>query len=129
MFQFKILSGKQAGTTWVARRFPVRIGRAATSDLRLEEDGVWDRHLVVQFKPAVGCVLTAEPQALTSVNGEPAQEAILRNGDCIKAGAAELQFWLAEAPQGSLRIREALTWGLIFAVFAAESALLYWLVN
>ncbi len=129
MVQFKILSGKQAGTTWVARRFPVRVGRAITSDLRLEEEGVWERHLVVQFKPAQGCVLTTEPEALTSVNGEPAQEAVLHNGDCIRAGAAEVQFWLTEARQGSLWLKEALTWGLILGVFVVQAALLYWLLN
>ena len=84
---------------------------------------------MVQFKPTEGCVLTAEPQALTSVNGEPAQEAVLHNGDCIRAGAAELQFWLTEARQGSLWLREALTWGLILGVFVAQAALLYWLVK
>jgi pSer/pThr/pTyr-binding forkhead associated (FHA) protein len=127
MVQFRILSGKQAGATWVARRFPVRVGRAAAADLRLEDDGVWDEHLLLQFRPAVGYVLTAQPEALTRVNGEPVQETVLRNGDSIQAGAAELQFWLAEARQGSLAPREIFTWGLIVAVFAAQAALLYWL--
>lgn len=129
MYQLRILSGKQAGTTWVARRFPVRVGRAAGSDLRLEEDGVWDRHLLLQFRPTEGCVLTCELDALTRVNGEPVREAVLHNGDCIQAGAVELQFWLAEARQGSLAPRETLTWGLVFAVFAAQAALLFWLIK
>ncbi len=129
MFALSILSGKQAGTTWVARRFPVRIGRAAASDLRLEEDGVWDRHLVLALEPAEGCVLTSEPDAVTSVNGEAVQRTVLHNGDSIQAGAAELRFWLAEAWQGSLGVRETLTWGLIFGIFVAQAALLYWLVR
>ena len=54
MIQFSILSGKKAGTSWVARRFPVRIGRAAVSDLQIEEEGVWDQHLQVDFIPADG---------------------------------------------------------------------------
>ncbi len=114
---------------WLARRFPVRIGRAAGSDLRLEEEGVWDRHLLLQFKPAEGCVLTSETEALTRVNGEPVQRTILHNGDVIQAGAAELQFSLSEAAQCSLVARETLTWSLVFGVFAAEAALLYWLVR
>ncbi len=129
MFALSILSGKQAGTTWVARRFPVQIGRAATSDLRLEENGVWDRHLVLAIEPAEGCVLTSDPSAVTSVNGEPVQRTVLRNGDSIQAGAAELRFWLAEARQATLGLREILTWGLILGVFAAQAALLYWLVR
>jgi len=129
MVQFKIVCGKQAGTTWVARRFPVRMGRAAGSDLRLEEDGVWDHHLLLQFRPTEGCVLSSEPDALTRVNGEPVRQAVLHNGDCIQAGAVKLQFWLAEARHGILVPRETLTWGLVFAVFAAQAALLFWLIK
>ena len=40
MLQLSILSGKTAGTEWVARRFPVRIGRAPDSDLKLEDAGI-----------------------------------------------------------------------------------------
>lgn len=129
MFALSILSGKQAGTTWVARRFPVRVGRAANSDLRLEEEGVWDRHLVLGIDPAEGCVLTSDAGAVTSVNGEPVQRAVLHNGDSIQAGAAQLRFWLAEARPGSLAAREILTWGLILGIFAAQAALLYWLLR
>ena len=56
MLQLKILSGKTAGTEWVARRFPVRIGRASNSDLRLEDDGVWEEHLYLELDPAAGFV-------------------------------------------------------------------------
>ena len=51
MVHFKILSGKKAGATWVARHFPVRIGRAPTCDLQLEEHGVWNEHFRVEFHP------------------------------------------------------------------------------
>ena len=129
MVQFNILSGKRAGTTWVARRFPVRVGRAGTADFRLEEDGVWDGHLLIEFRPQEGCVLTSRLDALTRVNGEPADYAVLHNGDCIQIGAVELQFWLAEARQGTLAPREALTWALIFGVFVVQAALLYWLAT
>ena len=54
MVQLQILSGKQAGALWVARRFPVHVGRAADNDLQLEEDGVWDEHLQLDFDPAEG---------------------------------------------------------------------------
>ena len=50
MVQFKIVSGKMAGTEQVARRFPFRIGRSAEADLRLEDDGVWDDHLELSVK-------------------------------------------------------------------------------
>ncbi len=129
MVQFKILSGKQAGATWAARRFPVRVGRGADCDLRLDEDGVWERHLVIHFDPAQGCLLSTAGEALARVNGDPVRETVLRNGDCITAGAVEIQFWLAEPRQSGLALREAITWGMVAAVFVAQAALLYWLVR
>ena len=84
MIQLKVLSGKKAGTIWVARRFPVRIGRSGAADLQLEEDGVWDEHLQLDFDPAEGIVLSAQPNALASVNGQPVHQAVLRNGDAIE---------------------------------------------
>ncbi len=129
MFQLRILSGRQAGTTWVARRFPVRAGRAAGSDLHLDEAGVWDQHLLLEFKPDEGCVLTTRGEALASVNGEPVQRCVLHNGDRIQAGAAELQFWLSDARQPSLGVREAFTWLMILGVFVAQVVLLYMLVK
>jgi pSer/pThr/pTyr-binding forkhead associated (FHA) protein len=128
MLQLKILSGKQAGAVWNARRFPVRIGRAADSDLRLEEEGVWERHLALDFDPAEGVVLSALPDALASVNGEPLQQTILHNGDLIEFGSLRLQFWLSETRQRGLRFREALTWLGITAVAALQVALIYWVL-
>ena len=52
MVQLKVLSGQKAGTAWTARRFPVKIGRSASADLRSEEPGIWDQHLRLDFDPA-----------------------------------------------------------------------------
>src|SRR5262245_15992886 len=95
MIQLQVLTGKQAGTRWRARRFPVRIGRASNCDLQLEQDGVWDRHCELAFDTAEGILLVAQPNVLLTVN----QEAVptphcLRNGDSIGLGAARLRFWL-----------------------------------
>ncbi len=128
MFQLKILSGKKAGTVWMTRRFPVRIGRAAAVHLRLEEDGVWDEHLLIQCERA-GLVLKTQPGALASVNAQPTEEAVLRNGDLIQIGAAKLQFWLADTRQRALSWREALTWSLITGVCLSQIGLLYWLLR
>ena len=68
MVQLKVLTGKKAGTAWVARRFPVRIGRSSKADLHSDEIGFWDHHLKLDFDPATGIVLTAEPNALAAVN-------------------------------------------------------------
>ena len=129
MVQFRILSGKKAGIQWMARRFPVRVGRAPSTDLQLEEDGVWDEHFQLALRAGEGFVLTTIGEALTSINGEPCRESLLRNGDVIEAGAAKLQFWLAEARSRGLRFRETATWAGITAVFLAQIGLLYWLLS
>ncbi len=129
MVQLKILSGKKAGVTWAARRFPVRIGRAASADLQLEDSGVWDQHLLLGFDPATGVVLTTQPNALAWIQGEPVQQAVLHNGDTIQLGCVQVQFWLSETRQGGLRWRETVTWLAIGVVVVAQAALLYWLLK
>ncbi len=129
MVQFKVLSGKLAGTERVARQFPFRIGRSAAADLRLEEAGVWDEHLEVTFDPASGFVLTAHPNAIAAINGQPFQRAVLRNGDAIEIGALRIRFWLAETRQASLRVREWLTWTGFTLITAGQLGLIYWLIR
>ncbi len=129
MFQLTVLAGSQAGTSWVARRFPVRIGRAPGADLQLTESGVWDEHLQLDFDPAEGIVLSAQPNALVSVNGQPVQQAVLRNGDNIDLGSLKLQFWLSETRQAGLGFREGLTWVAIAAVSLGQVALIYSLLR
>ena len=130
MIQLQVLTGKQAGTRWVARRFPVRVGRDTASDLRLEEDGVWDQHCELNFDPAQGILLVVQPNALLSVN----QEAIatphrLRNGDSIELGSVRLRFWLGDPVLRSSRFREGFVWTLIVVICLAQVALVYWLLN
>ena len=129
MLQLKVLSGKKAGTVWVARRFPVQIGRATANDLQLEESGVWDQHLKLQFNPQEGIVLTTQPDALATVNGQPVNRAVLRNGDTIDIGALKMQFWLSEPRQAGLRFREGLTWAAIAAISLGQVGLIYWLLH
>jgi len=129
MIQLKILSGKKAGTAWVARRFPVRIGRSVGADLQLEENGVWDQHLQLDFNPATGLILTAQPRALATVNGQPVEQTVLRNGDAIDIGSSKMQFWLSETRQAGMRFREGLTWVAIAAISLGQIALIYWLLR
>ena len=129
MVQLEILSGKKAGTTWIARRFPIHINRSPTADLRLEEAGMWDRHLTLSFAPAAGIELDVAPNAIASVNGQPVQHTILHNGDCVEAGSAKIKFWLSETHQAGLRMREWLAWGVVVAVTASQIALIYHLLN
>ncbi len=127
MIQLNILSGNKAGGSWAARRFPVRIGRSASADLRLEDPGVWERHLQLDFKRREGFLLSVQPEALATVNGQPVSQTRLRNGDVIEIGALKLQFWLAQTSQTGLGFREWLTWLAIAAICLIQVALIYWL--
>lgn len=129
MIQLQILTGKQAGAQWAARRFPVRIGRAVANDLRLEEDGVWDQHCLLKLDPAEGFILAARADALLTVNRQPARTVRLRNGDHIGLGSAQLQFWLRQTPQRAQRLREWSVWTLVVAICLAEVSLVYWLLQ
>ncbi len=129
MIQLNILSGKKAGTQTIAGHFPFRIGRAAANELQLEDDGVWDQHLAIEFNPQSGFSVATAPEALVTVNGLTVQNIVLRNGDAITAGSVNIQFWLATARQGSLRLRENFVWFLLALVTLGQFALLYWVVR
>src|SRR5277367_2353924 len=116
MIQLSILSGKKAGNQTVTRHFPFHIGRTSGNELQLEDDGVWDQHLTLEFQPQSGFNLTASPNALATVNAAPVQNAILRNGDTITVGSVKIQFWLAAARQSSLLARESVVWALLVLV-------------
>jgi predicted component of type VI protein secretion system len=129
MLQVSILSGKTAGTEWVARRFPVVIGRAANCDLKLEEDGVWDQHLHLHFHRDEGFILETAPHALATLNGQTLQRIVLRNGDVVELGSVKVQFSLSKTIQSGLRFREALTWIAIGAISLGQIGLIYWLIG
>jgi pSer/pThr/pTyr-binding forkhead associated (FHA) protein len=129
MINLRCLSGEQAGSTTVARRFPFQIGRAQDSDLVLQEPGVWDRHLVVRFEAGKGFVAAPVGEALVTVNGENVRNALLRNGDLIAVGAARFQFWLSDTVQRPQRILEGLFWAGICLVTFFQVTLIYYLLR
>jgi pSer/pThr/pTyr-binding forkhead associated (FHA) protein len=129
MIQLNILSGQTAGDTLVVRRFPFRIGRAPENELRLDDPGVWDRHLTLEFKKAEGFFLNAAPETFAAINDEQKQSARLRNGDIISFGSAKIQFWLAAPRQRGLRLRELSVWLLLAAVTAFQFVLIYRLLK
>src|SRR5580658_10231008 len=120
MIHLHLLSGKKAGSRTVAGHFPFRIGRAPQNDLSLEDDGVWDEHLTLEFLARDGFHLATAPNAIAAVNGKPVEKTVLRNGDIITVGSAKIQFWLAPAPQYGLGLRENLVWGLLILVTLAQ---------
>ena len=130
MIQLQVITGKKAGTRWVARRFPVRVGRDPASDLRLEDDGVWDRHCELNSDVTQGILLSLQPNALLTVNQEKVLTPHhLRNGDSIELGSVRLRFWLGDPVLRGSRIREGFVWTLIVAMCLGQVALVYWLLR
>ena len=124
MVQFRIVSGKQCGAVQAIKRFPCVIGRAKSAHWRLEAPGIWDRHLQVDLCRKKGITLTLLPGAAATLNREPFERAVLRNGDLIEAGSLKLQFWLAATRQRSSRSREFLTWLALIVLCLAQIALI-----
>ena len=129
MLQLDILSGKKAGTQWVARRFPFRLGRSSQAELALDDHGVWDHHAEFSLMAGEGVVISAAPQAFVAVNGQKAQQARLRNGDIIEAGSVKLRFSLSATTQSGLRFRETVTWLSLAALCLGQVVLIYWLTG
>ncbi len=126
MLLLKVLSGSQAGTEKVARRFPFRVGRQAGAQLQLEDPGVWEDHFSVEFQPREGFILVARAEAITTLNGEAVQQRVtVRNGDIIGAGSAQVRAWLSPARQRSGMFREALIWAAVIGVTLSQIVLIY----
>ena len=129
MVELNILSGKQAGASVIARRFPFLVGRSADLGLRLDDEGVFDRHFAIRLEPSDGFILAVQPQAYVGVNGQTAQQTRLKSGDVISVGSVKMGFALSAAAQRDLRFREALMWaGLVFLCIV-QVALVYFLMD
>jgi len=57
--------------------------------------------------------------------GQVVIDRILRNGDLIELGSAQLRFWFARTRQKTLRLREALTWIALVMLFGTQIGLIY----
>ncbi len=128
MIQLQIISGKQAGSDIVARRFPFVIGRGAEANLQLEDAGVWDRHVEITLDRREGFAVVAQTSATLLVNGERVEAGKLRNGDLLEIGSARIRFWLARSRQKTMRLRETLTWFALIALFGVQIWLIYGLL-
>ena len=125
MIRLQILVGAMAGVSWTARHFPVHVGRGPDNQLRLEEAGVWERHFTIECNPAAGITLRSEPDALVTVNQQPARTQVLRTGDSIEFGSVRLRFWITEPERRPYLWREAAAWVLLAFVFGAQLWLLW----
>jgi pSer/pThr/pTyr-binding forkhead associated (FHA) protein len=124
MIDLHVLSGKKAGSRVVVGHFPFHIGRTPQNDLPLEDDGVWDKHLTLEFHEKDGFHAVTTSHAIVTVNGKPVEKSRLHNGDILTVGSARVQFWLAPAPQRGLSLRENLVWGLLILVTVGQFILI-----
>ena len=76
-----------------------------------------------------GVSLTVPSDAIACVNGKPASQVVLRNGDTIELGVVKLRFWLEPARQRGLRLVEVFTWVAFAAVTLGEVLLIYELLS
>lgn len=125
MVQFKILSGKKAGTEMVARHFPFQVGRGAGCELSLDDPGVWDKHFQISLDSTEGFVLASEANTSVVISGKTVQRTPLRSGDIIEIGLAKILFALSPTCQKSLVLREWLTWVALAALCLGQVALIY----
>lgn len=128
MVQLSFLSGKMAGGHHDVRQFPFVLGRSANAHCRLEEEGVWDQHLQISLSSSEGFVLSVQPNAIASLNGQVVQQAVLRNGDMLSIGCSQIRFLLGPTRQRSLAWREYATWTAFVLLCLAQVAIIYWLM-
>jgi FHA domain len=128
MIRLQILSGKQAGQTILARRFPFRLGRNPQSDLPLTDSGVWDDHCRIDYRPPEGFFVVPSPNIETRIDIHPVEKEIrLHNAAELSLGAVRLRFTLADSKPRSLALREGTAWLFLLAVLAVEAWLIFWL--
>ena len=90
---------------------------------------MWDDHFELSLNPVEGFIAEVLSHALLLHNGEQTERAVLKNGDLIEIGGAKLRFWLTEAPQRNLTLREGFFWTVLILVTLGQVALIYWLMQ
>jgi pSer/pThr/pTyr-binding forkhead associated (FHA) protein len=120
MIRLRILSGRQAGAERQISEFPCTVGRSKSDDIRVEDAGVWDKHLTITYEPGEGCSVSRNPRATALLNRGPLDEGRLRSGDELEIGAVRIRFRLSDPVQRDLRNRERLAWALIATLAVAQ---------
>jgi hypothetical protein len=127
MFQLEVISGNQAGRTFSASHFPVKIGRSPSSDLSLQEPGLKEIHCEIAFERERGLVAHASSGARMVANGGEADEFVLHNGDMLRLGPLDIRFVVTPARQRGLWRRELFVWLVLILTAAFELLILLWL--
>ena len=124
MVRLHVVAGNRSGFCFSSSRLPIRVGRASDNDLTLDDPGIWPMHFSIA-REKNDLTIHVGPDALLSINSEPVQKALLRNGDVISIGSIKLQFGFTPVRQTSLIWRERATWAALAVLAFSEIAVAY----
>lgn len=129
MIQLRVLNGRRAGTEYLARDFPVTVGRASGNTVRLAEPGIWDQHLEIQLTETRSFLLSKHDEASATLNDEPLTDEArpVRNGDRIGLGELQLQFSLSPTSQRNPKILETFFWATLVLIALTQVVVIYFL--
>lgn len=129
MLQVQVLTGKQADQEFTVRRYPFTIGRNPTDTLRLQDAGVWGRHLKLRIADDDRIVIKVRPETTATAQHQSFDEKTLVNGDTVEFGAVKLKFWFSPTVQYRQQVREWLSWIGVAALVLVQLGLVYWLIR
>ena len=124
MFSLSIVKGRQAGQQVQIDRYPFSIGSGKTTDLCIEDEGVWPEHLTIKLEPGGSPQVQRGGDGFVTVNDEPIELLELRQGDRIGLGAVQLTFHLSSVRRRGLHHLNILTWAMIVGVALLEIILI-----
>ena len=127
MIQIHFLNGSRAGQKQVIRRLPCIVGRGPSADCSIPESGIWEKHLEISLGSENEIRMALFEGAMGRLNGEAFQKKVMRNGDLLSLGAAQVRLWLSEPLLKDWRCREWLTWILLGGICLGQIGLVYWL--
>lgn len=129
MVLLRFVSGRFQGRSESIRRFPAIIGRCVSSNLRIEENGVWDRHFEIDLKDTSEFRVRALANAKVYVNGDLAEESVLRVGDVVQAGSCKVEFSLDRTQPNPLGLRETLVYVAFGVLLLSQLSLVIWILK
>ena len=91
-FILRILEGPEKGREFSFDRIQVTIGRTVDNDVVLPDPGISRQHLSIRDKGGAYIVRDLGSSNGTQLNGNKITEEVLRSGDVITAGDAQIRF-------------------------------------
>jgi pSer/pThr/pTyr-binding forkhead associated (FHA) protein len=121
MLQLAWKDERGVARSFTALKFPIVIGRSVEADLRFEVAGVWDSHAAIRYdSTARKFGIASIGESVLLVNGQRLVETLLRPGDRLQLGGAELTVLFPPAEPASLGPREWAFWIVFFLVLLFE---------